>query len=130
MIRRPPRSTLFPYTTLFRSLIAEIQASTQAAVDAVETMGGHIVEIDGVATSVAAAMEEQDAATREITRSISESTSAAKEVSAKIGDVSRDAASVNERAAEVRQAIAGMAANLEQLRSVVVRTVRDSTAAA
>src|SRR2546422_10562849 len=24
MIRRPPRSTLFPYTTLFRSLIAEI----------------------------------------------------------------------------------------------------------
>ncbi|MDH2344898.1 methyl-accepting chemotaxis protein [Bradyrhizobium sp. SSUT77] len=111
-------------------LIAEIQASTQAAVDAVETMGGHIVEIDGVATSVAAAMEEQDAATREITRSISESASAAKEVSAKIGDVSRDAASVNERAAEVRQAIAGMATNLEQLRSVVVRTVRESTAAA
>lgn len=111
-------------------LIAEVQASTQAAVDAVETMGGHIVEIDGVATSVAAAMEEQDAATREIARSISESASAAKEVSAKIANVSRDAASVNERAADVRQAIAGMAANLESLRSVVVRTVRDSTAAA
>lgn len=111
-------------------LIAEIQTSTQAAVDAVETMGGRIVEIDGVATSVAAAMEEQDAATREITRSISESASAAQEVSVKIGNVSRDAASVNERAAEVRQAIAGMSANLEQLRSVVVRTVRDSTAAA
>src|SRR3712207_8925985 len=26
MIRRPPRSTLFPYTTLFRSMEAEIQA--------------------------------------------------------------------------------------------------------
>src|SRR3712207_8507762 len=25
MIRRPPRSTLFPYTTLFRSLLAEVQ---------------------------------------------------------------------------------------------------------
>src|SRR2546430_7516383 len=25
MIRRPPRSTLFPYTTLFRSLLAEIR---------------------------------------------------------------------------------------------------------
>ncbi|MCK1715004.1 MULTISPECIES: HAMP domain-containing methyl-accepting chemotaxis protein [unclassified Bradyrhizobium] len=110
-------------------LIAEIQASTQAAVDAVETMGGHIVEIDGVAASVAAAMQEQDAATREIARSISESASSAKEVSAKIANVSRDAGSVNERAAEVRQAIAGMAANLEALRSVVVRTVRDSTAA-
>ncbi|MCP3412398.1 methyl-accepting chemotaxis protein [Bradyrhizobium sp. CCGB01] len=111
-------------------LIAEIQASTQAAVDAVETMGGHIVEIDGVATSVAAAMAEQDAATREIARSISESASAAKEVSAKIANVSRDAASVDERATEVRQAINGMAANLESLRTVVVRTVRDSTAAA
>ncbi|MBW7966050.1 methyl-accepting chemotaxis protein [Bradyrhizobium sp. BR 10261] len=111
-------------------LIAEIQTSTQAAVDAVETMGGHIAEIDGVASSVAAAMEEQDAATREIARSISESASAAKEVSAKIGNVSRDAASVDDRAAEVRQAIAGMAANLESLRSVVVRTVRESTAAA
>lgn len=111
-------------------LIAEIQASTQAAVDAVETMGGHIVEIDGVATSVAAAMDQQDAATRAIARSISESAAAAREVSAKIANVSRDAASVNERATEVRQAITGMAANLEQLRSVVVRTVRDSTAAA
>lgn len=111
-------------------LIAEIQASTQAAVDAVETMGGHIVEIDGVATAVAAAMDQQDAATRAIARSISESAAAAREVSAKIANVSRDAASVNERATEVRQAITGMAANLEQLRSVVVRTVRDSTAAA
>src|SRR5256885_12950471 len=26
MIRRPPRSTLFPYTTLFRSLLAEVLA--------------------------------------------------------------------------------------------------------
>src|SRR2546426_7748746 len=26
MIRRPPRSTLFPYTTLFRSLIAAVHA--------------------------------------------------------------------------------------------------------
>src|SRR3712207_8667183 len=26
MIRRPPRSTLFPYTTLFRSLVADPQA--------------------------------------------------------------------------------------------------------
>src|SRR5687768_17922068 len=29
MIRRPPRSTLFPYTTLFRSLSRQIILSTQ-----------------------------------------------------------------------------------------------------
>src|SRR5256885_10902178 len=26
MIRRPPRSTLFPYTTLFRSLVGDLEA--------------------------------------------------------------------------------------------------------
>src|SRR3712207_8111760 len=37
MIRRPPRSTLFPYTTLFRSLIldqaAEFKRSTERKLD-------------------------------------------------------------------------------------------------
>src|SRR3712207_9259125 len=32
MIRRPPRSTLFPYTTLFRSPVEEIVARKPAAV--------------------------------------------------------------------------------------------------
>src|SRR3712207_7699049 len=31
MIRRPPRSTLFPYTTLFRSCNLELSASPQGA---------------------------------------------------------------------------------------------------
>src|SRR5258705_8463434 len=31
MIRRPPRSTLFPYTTLFRSLEADVVARQQGA---------------------------------------------------------------------------------------------------
>ena len=31
MIRRPPRSTLFPYTTLFRSLLTEQQQSELAS---------------------------------------------------------------------------------------------------
>src|SRR5438034_3287242 len=29
MIRRPPRSTLFPYTTLFRSITADLQEATR-----------------------------------------------------------------------------------------------------
>src|SRR3712207_3022767 len=33
MIRRPPRSTLFPYTTLFRSTLANGIAYVQAALD-------------------------------------------------------------------------------------------------
>src|SRR5260221_4777064 len=34
MIRRPPRSTLFPYTTLFRSVIARLRAVTTPLPDA------------------------------------------------------------------------------------------------
>src|SRR5256885_13281780 len=30
MIRRPPRSTLFPYTTLFRSVACDIESPTEA----------------------------------------------------------------------------------------------------
>src|SRR5260221_6093587 len=33
MIRRPPRSTLFPYTTLFRSASTVVAAAAAAAVD-------------------------------------------------------------------------------------------------
>src|SRR3712207_7765510 len=42
MIRRPPRSTLFPYTTLFRSLVAGkvLRAFTHKVY-------GHVVEIEG-----------------------------------------------------------------------------------
>src|SRR2546430_8470912 len=36
MIRRPPRSTLFPYTTLFRS-------QTMSEVDNLESLRGHLV---------------------------------------------------------------------------------------
>src|SRR5258708_26120978 len=33
MIRRPPRSTLFPYTTLFRSPVIGVLAAAAASVD-------------------------------------------------------------------------------------------------
>src|SRR2546430_11470937 len=44
MIRRPPRSTLFPYTTLFRSF--ELDGIECIAVSVVE-VGGEIVEGEG-----------------------------------------------------------------------------------
>src|SRR2546430_6949681 len=41
MIRRPPRSTLFPYTTLFRSLrLANTRASTQAGYEVISAADG------------------------------------------------------------------------------------------
>src|SRR3989442_7533587 len=52
MIRRPPRSTLFPYTTLFRSreyfwekLDDEVHRSVEAAARVFEHLGATIEEI-------------------------------------------------------------------------------------
>src|SRR5688572_8360241 len=52
MIRRPPRSTLFPYTTLFRSLVARYRARRMQAAgqadDEEEALGGGDVYLAGV----------------------------------------------------------------------------------
>src|SRR5260221_8488552 len=52
MIRRPPRSTLFPYTTLFRSLQAggcafELAEHVQRATELVRRLGGRWLEANG-----------------------------------------------------------------------------------
>src|SRR3712207_8545016 len=44
MIRRPPRSTLFPYTTLFRSADEDLVDPVEVVLDGV--LGGHDVDVD------------------------------------------------------------------------------------
>src|SRR5688572_31862784 len=49
MIRRPPRSTLFPYTTLFRSRVARIPSRfddrlTDGANGEADTWLGHVID--------------------------------------------------------------------------------------
>src|SRR5258708_18389189 len=39
MIRRPPRSTLFPYTTLFRSVLGHAVAGERAVLSPVDPIG-------------------------------------------------------------------------------------------
>src|SRR3712207_7221563 len=42
MIRRPPRSTLFPYTTLFRSRLRGIAEARDVMATAAEMLGRHL----------------------------------------------------------------------------------------
>src|SRR2546425_6991745 len=49
MIRRPPRSTLFPYTTLFRSL----DESSRAITDVRSRADGLVTQLGGIAEHVA-----------------------------------------------------------------------------
>src|SRR5260221_10641314 len=39
MIRRPPRSTLFPYTTLFRSVLTDVMHDSRIAAMGLEVLG-------------------------------------------------------------------------------------------
>src|SRR3712207_8958335 len=43
MIRRPPRSTLFPYTTLFRSVVTVVAGAAE------DPAGGHLEPLTSVA---------------------------------------------------------------------------------
>jgi methyl-accepting chemotaxis protein len=108
-------------------LVAEIQVATQAAVDAVALIGGEIDEVDQVANAIAAAIEQQQAATQEIARSIEQSAHSNREVSTKIASISLDAEQLNSRATEVQQTIAGAADSVTALRSVLVKVVRTSS---
>src|SRR2546427_8518100 len=44
MIRRPPRSTLFPYTTLFRSAAKEIKVLISTSVDAAQEGSAQVAQ--------------------------------------------------------------------------------------
>src|SRR3712207_7204569 len=64
MIRRPPRSTLFPYTTLFRSVQPQPVAVhvAQPVQDVVQDVAAHLVgvragQVDRVAPGVGAALD-------------------------------------------------------------------------
>jgi methyl-accepting chemotaxis protein len=108
-------------------LVIEIQAATEAAATSVGQIGEEIGEVDRVASSIAAAIEQQGAATREIARSVDQSAQSSREVTARIANVSGGAEEVSVRASEVQEAISAASANIAGLRSILVRVVRTSS---
>src|SRR3712207_9208690 len=106
MIRRPPRSTLFPYTTLFRSEVKElaqetakatediarrvqaIQGDTTAAVAAIGEISQIVAQISDRQTTIASAVEEQTATTNEMSRSVQEAAQGSGQIADNITGVS------------------------------------------
>ena len=99
--------------------VGRIQGATGQTVDAIDGIAARIREIDGVATSIAAAVEQQGAATREIARNVAEAASGTGAVTGTIDAVARaaddtgtaatrmlaSASSLSEEAAELRREI-------------------------
>ncbi|SMH47918.1 methyl-accepting chemotaxis protein [Azospirillum agricola] len=103
--------------------IEEIQAITGMAVAAVSETGGIIAQIDQVSGAIAAAMEEQSAATQEISRNVLEASSVARGVSLRINDVSQEAIQTGMQAKQMSLGTVEVAGNVTDLQRVLTQVV-------
>jgi len=99
--------------------IAQIQAATRTAVESIGGIGQTIVEISQLAAAVAAAVEEQGAATQEIARNVQQAAIGTHEVTSNINGVSLGASSTGSAATQVLGAAGELSQRAEQLRREV-----------
>ncbi|MDG5494017.1 globin-coupled sensor protein [Niveispirillum sp. BGYR6] len=107
--------------------IGVIQSVMTEAVFAVTEMADTVREIDSVSSAIAAAIEEQSAATQEIGRNVAATSGAVRAVADRIANVSAEALRTGEQASHVRNGSSTVATGIEELRQVLVRVVRAST---
>jgi methyl-accepting chemotaxis protein len=106
-------------TDEIRAQIASMQSVTTSAVSAIRNIGQTIGEINDVTTAIAAAVEEQGAATREIARNIQHAAGGTSEVSSNIVGVSTASAEAGSAAAEVLNASAALRKEADGLRGEI-----------
>jgi methyl-accepting chemotaxis protein len=98
--------------------IGDIQTSTNDAVNAIGSIGEVIQSMSEIATTIAAAVEEQDAATVEISRNIQEAAEGTTQVSSNTSGLSRTAASTGSAANQVMAAAKSLGTQADTLRDV------------
>jgi methyl-accepting chemotaxis protein len=81
--------------------IAGMQTATQDSVAAIKTIGGTIGRISEIASTIAAAVEEQGAATSEIARNVGEAAKGTAMVASNITDVNRGAGETGSASSQV-----------------------------
>ena len=101
--------------------INAIQAATRDTVRSIEDIGGTIGDLSHIATSVAAAVEEQQAATQEIARNVAGAAQGAQRVSEDMGQVRSAADHAGLSASQVQQAAAELARQSARLGQEVDR---------
>lgn len=99
--------------------IGAIQSATEDAVQAIQGIGGTIVEIGEIATSVVAAVGEQGAATREIAENVQQAAAGTQDVSTAIADVTAVAAESMTVSGQMLDAATSLGQQGETLRSEV-----------
>ncbi|HWK43719.1 MAG TPA: HAMP domain-containing methyl-accepting chemotaxis protein [Stellaceae bacterium] len=99
--------------------VKAIQSATGDSVQAIETITGTINRINEITTTVAAAVEEQGAATQEIARNVLQASVGTAEVSSNIAGVTEAAAETGSASTQVMEAAGDLAQQSETLRGEV-----------
>ncbi|MFM7347262.1 MAG: methyl-accepting chemotaxis protein [Tagaea sp.] len=106
--------------------IAEIKGQTEAAVASIGEVERTIATIDQTASAIAAAIEEQGAATREISRNVVETTDAARGVSTRIATVADTAVRAGEASARLAGVAGEVAAGAEGIKTAIGRALSEA----
>jgi methyl-accepting chemotaxis protein len=109
--------------------IGAIRAVTKNAVAAIGGITSRIGEIDGVTASIAAAVEEQGAATQEIVRNVAQAASGTGEVTSNIVGVAEASETTGAAAAQVLGAAAALSDQSGRLNAEVARFLNGIRAA-
>ncbi|KST57802.1 chemotaxis protein [Methylobacterium sp. GXS13] len=107
--------------------IGAVQGVTEQAVDAIATITARIREIDTVATSIAAAVEQQGAATQEIVRNVAQASTGTSAVTGNIVGVAQASEQTGAAAAHVLSSASALSRQSEHLSTEVssfLKTVR------
>jgi len=96
--------------------ITGIQAATQGSVAAIKEIGLTIGRISEISSTIAAAVEEQGAATQEISRNVQQAAQGTLQVSSNIGDVQRGASDTEAASSQVLAAAKSMSRDSNRLK--------------
>ncbi|AWB06830.1 methyl-accepting chemotaxis protein (plasmid) [Azospirillum humicireducens] len=111
------------------SQIAEIQTVTDGTVTAIQTIGRTIDDVDSIAGAIAAAVEQQTAATQEIGRNIQQAALGTQLVTGNIAEVSSSAGQVGQAATEVLGAADSLSHDSDRLRERIQAFIAEVRAA-
>jgi methyl-accepting chemotaxis protein len=107
--------------------IAGIQSATQDSVGAIKEISGTIERLSEISSTIAAAVEEQGAATQEISRNVQQAAQGTHEVSANITQVQRGASETGSASSQVLSAAQSLSQDSNRLKLEVgkfLNTVR------
>jgi methyl-accepting chemotaxis protein len=99
--------------------IEAIQTDTKAAVDAIASISGVINQINDISSTIATAVEEQNATTNEMSRNVSEAAQSSGEITSNITGVSQAAESTSRGAADTQKASQQLVETSAELRRLV-----------